>query len=81
MGPDPAAQFGHQGGKEMINESTRVYPIDCLSEFCGKGPESCPTCKYWPALKEFKDWVKRTGARPSDPIWCPTVYRVPRTMP
>jgi hypothetical protein len=53
---------------------TRVYPLDCTSAFCGKGPESCPACRFYPKLKDFKDWVSMTGAVCEDPIWCPLVY-------
>lgn len=54
--------------------SVRVYPTSCTSAYCGKGPSSCPTCRYFPALLDFKNWVQATKAAPSDPIWCPLVY-------
>ena len=30
------------------------YPMMCLSEFCGKGSDSCPTCPYGAANLAFK---------------------------
>ena len=58
--------------------TTRVYPACCTSAFCGKGPESCPACRNWPVLREFKEWVKKTDAKVTDPIWCPMVYQATR---
>lgn len=58
-------------------EKQRVYPTSCTSGFCGKYGADCEGCKYKSELDEFKAWVKRTGAKPSDPIWSPLVYEVP----
>lgn len=58
--------------------SLRVYPTACTSAFCGKGPDSCPACPNYPALKEFKAWIAETGAVVTDPIWCPRVYEIPK---
>ena len=57
-----------------MTKQVRVYPTCCTSAFCGLGPESCPPCRNYPKLQEFKRWVKATGAIVDDPIWCPTVY-------
>ncbi|NCA72338.1 MAG: hypothetical protein EOM91_20165 [Sphingobacteriia bacterium] len=54
--------------------TTRVYPLDCTSAYCGKGPESCPSCHHYPVLAEFNRWREETRARQSDPIWSPLVY-------
>ncbi len=54
--------------------SVRVYPLDCTSAYCGKGSESCPSCRHYPALAEFKRWREETAAKQSDPIWSPLVY-------
>ena len=53
----------------------RVYPICCTSAFCGR--LECSGCRNWPLLTEFKAWVAHTGAKVTDPIWCPRVYTVP----
>ena len=58
----------------------RVYPIACTSMYCGTGGAKCRTCPNGPALEEFKAWVQRTGARVTDPIWCPLVYTVPGAL-
>lgn len=56
--------------------STRVYPTCCTSAYCGK--TDCTGCRNWPKLVEFKEWVDRTGACVEDPVWCPSVYAVPK---
>jgi len=55
----------------------RIYPSCCTSAFCGKSSKSCPSCRHWPTLREFMEWVERTGAVVTDPIWCPTAYTIP----
>ncbi len=55
--------------------SIRVYPACCTSAYCGKTSESCPECRCYPILQEFKQWVKDHNAKCSDPIWSPNVYR------
>ena len=52
-----------------------AYPGGCLSSCCGK--TSCEGCPSRLVLAAFKAWVKKTGARCKDPIWCPTIYEVP----
>jgi len=59
----------------------RRYPAACMSEFCGKGSESCPECRYYPPLREFKEWRDRTGAICLDPVWSPEFYVAPETCP
>lgn len=56
----------------------RVYPSCCTSAYCGKGPESCPTCPRYPEQQEFKRWQEATAAKQTDPIWCPSVYEATR---
>lgn len=53
-------------------KKVRVYPSCCTSAFCGR--LECSGCRNLPILTEFKDWVKKTGAIVTDPIWCPSVY-------
>ena len=52
--------------------TTRLYPAQCLSAFCGR--IDCTNCRHKPELDEFKKWVEETGAKVVDPVWCPTVY-------
>ena len=47
--------------------STRVYPLDCTSAYCGKGPEPCPSCRHYPALVEFKRWSEEPARLHLDP--------------
>lgn len=56
----------------------RVYPTACTSAYCGKGPESCPTCRHYPAQQEFKAWREATAAIREDYIWCPLVWTAQR---
>ncbi len=51
----------------------RIYPSACMSAYCGK-TKCPPTCKYLPALQEFKAWKQRTKAKQADPVWAPSVY-------
>ena len=50
----------------------RIYPACCTSAFCGKGPASCPACRFYPQLQQFKAWRAQTAAVQLDPIWSPT---------
>jgi hypothetical protein len=54
------------------HNDTRVYPVCCTSAHCGK--TDCTGCKNLPVLAEFKAWVEKTGAKVTDPVWCPNVY-------
>ena len=57
----------------MNRKRIRVYPPSCTSAFCGR--TECPAdCRHFPRLIAFKRWVKETGAKVEDPIWCPTAY-------
>ena len=58
----------------MPRQETRVYPRCCTSMYCGKGPDSCPSCTNYKTNQAFKRWVQQTGAGVEDPVWCPTVY-------
>lgn len=60
------------------SETKRIYPSCCTSAYCGSGSDKCPTCPNWPRLKEFNDWVERTGAKPACEIWSPNVYVIPK---
>jgi len=54
--------------------TVRIYPICCTSMYCGKGSESCPTCRCYPTLQEFLEWVRINNATVTDPIWSPLAY-------
>jgi len=58
-----------------MRRTMRVYPIGCTSAYCGK--IYCGGCRRASILNEFKDWVRRTGARVTDEIWNPLVYTIP----
>ena len=58
----------------MNERERRWYPTVCTSAYCGSGPDACPGCRHYPALRGFKDWVERTKARPVDPTWAPGLY-------
>ena len=55
----------------------RVYPIGCLSAYCGE--VECPAdCRRLDNLRAFKAWRERTKAERADPIWCPAVWTATR---
>lgn len=56
--------------------STRLYPIDCTSAYCGR-IDCRPDCRHLPALEAFRAWVEAAGATRPDPVWCPLIWSTP----
>lgn len=62
--------------KEQI---TRHYPLLCRSMYCGytSSDDYCRNCSNRAELDDFIAWRERTGAVCADPIWSPTIYKIP----
>jgi len=60
------------------SKQLRVYPTCCTSAYCGKLPESCPSCRNFPVLQEFKAWKVEHDAVREDVTWCPSVWTARR---
>lgn len=62
---------------KTTEKQVRYYPQSCISMYCGRSGADCnDTCQYWKDLQDFKDWVKRTGAKCADEVWSPLRYEV-----
>lgn len=51
-----------------------IYPSCCQSASCGGYGDSCNSCKCYPILKSFNDWVSEKKAIVKDWVWSPSVY-------
>lgn len=57
-----------------MKPETRVYPKSCTSLYCGETGSTCETCRFYPALREFKEWRDTHKAVCKNEIWSPLIY-------
>jgi hypothetical protein len=73
-GSSPCTPEAHQQAVSAKPKEGRMYPMCCTSMYCGRGPESCPSCENWPTLRAFKGWRDEHKATRPDEIWSPLFW-------
>lgn len=61
-----------------MEKNYRIYPQCCTSMYCGKLPDSCPTCPNYAKQQDFEQWREKHAAKQPDHIWSPAYWEATR---
>lgn len=59
----------------VLAPSSRIYPLTCISAYCGKAADACASCPHLPAHREFEAWRELRNATRPDEVWCPSFWQ------